>query len=168
MGFAYGGRVCLARQVMTDVVGNPEEERRADFYQQPWSQEAVSRYFYCKARRLGRGLALQPPSAWTRRFLQPNSLLPPLSDPAAPARVGTVSGGAQHINVSWSRFPPPHSLSPPHNSIKHGLFCVPSPDPPAENRPAPGLAWGSHHSTSITSFRVCLAPPPPSPSSISG
>lgn len=33
---------------MTDVVGNPEEERRAEFYNQPWSQEAVSRYFYCK------------------------------------------------------------------------------------------------------------------------
>lgn len=35
---------------MTDVVGNPEEERRAAFYQEPWSQEAVSRYFYCKVR----------------------------------------------------------------------------------------------------------------------
>lgn len=33
---------------MTDVVGNPEEERRAEFYHEPWSQEAVSRYFYCK------------------------------------------------------------------------------------------------------------------------
>ncbi|KPP62092.1 hypothetical protein Z043_119745 [Scleropages formosus] len=38
-------------KVMTDVVGNPEEERRAEFYNQPWSQEAVSRYFYCKVRR---------------------------------------------------------------------------------------------------------------------
>ncbi|ELR47618.1 SWI/SNF-related matrix-associated actin-dependent regulator of chromatin subfamily D member 3 [Bos mutus] len=37
-------------KVMTDVAGNPEEERRAEFYHQPWSQEAVSRYFYCKAR----------------------------------------------------------------------------------------------------------------------
>lgn len=35
-------------QVMTDVAGNPEEERRAELYHQPWSQEAVSRYFYCK------------------------------------------------------------------------------------------------------------------------
>lgn len=35
---------------MTDVAGNPEEERRAEFYHQPWSQEAVSRYFYCKVR----------------------------------------------------------------------------------------------------------------------
>lgn len=38
-------------KVMTDVAGNPEEERRAEFYHQPWSQEAVSRYFYCKVRR---------------------------------------------------------------------------------------------------------------------
>ncbi|XP_064301381.1 SWI/SNF-related matrix-associated actin-dependent regulator of chromatin subfamily D member 3 isoform X3 [Phalacrocorax carbo] len=30
-------------KVMTDVVGNPEEERRAEFYHEPWSQEAVSR-----------------------------------------------------------------------------------------------------------------------------
>ena len=35
---------------MTDVVGNPEEERRADFYYLPWSQEAVCRYFYSKVR----------------------------------------------------------------------------------------------------------------------
>uniref|UniRef100_A0A8C5NGU7 DM2 domain-containing protein n=2 Tax=Gouania willdenowi TaxID=441366 RepID=A0A8C5NGU7_GOUWI len=35
-------------KLMTDVVGNPEEERRAAFYHEPWSQEAVSRYFYCK------------------------------------------------------------------------------------------------------------------------
>ncbi|KAI1889260.1 hypothetical protein AGOR_G00177310 [Albula goreensis] len=38
-------------KVMTDVVGNPEEERRAEFYHQPWSQEAVSRYFYCKIQQ---------------------------------------------------------------------------------------------------------------------
>uniref|UniRef100_A0A2K5K0K6 DM2 domain-containing protein n=1 Tax=Colobus angolensis palliatus TaxID=336983 RepID=A0A2K5K0K6_COLAP len=38
-------------KVMTDVAGNPEEERRAEFYHQPWSQEAVSRYFYCKVWR---------------------------------------------------------------------------------------------------------------------
>uniref|UniRef100_A0A5F4W6V3 SWI/SNF related BAF chromatin remodeling complex subunit D3 n=1 Tax=Callithrix jacchus TaxID=9483 RepID=A0A5F4W6V3_CALJA len=39
-------------KVMTDVAGNPEEERRAEFYHQPWSQEAVSRYFYCKVWRV--------------------------------------------------------------------------------------------------------------------
>jgi len=37
---------CL--QTMTDVVANPEEERRAEFYYQPWAQEAVCRYFYSK------------------------------------------------------------------------------------------------------------------------
>jgi len=36
---------------MTDVAGNPEEERRADFYYQPWTQEAVCRYFYGKVSR---------------------------------------------------------------------------------------------------------------------
>jgi len=41
--------VCVwSEQTMTDVAGNPEEERRADFYYQPWAQEAVCRYFYGK------------------------------------------------------------------------------------------------------------------------
>ncbi|XP_015777698.1 PREDICTED: LOW QUALITY PROTEIN: SWI/SNF-related matrix-associated actin-dependent regulator of chromatin subfamily D member 1-like [Acropora digitifera] len=38
-------------KVMTDVVGNPEEERRADFFHLPWSQEAVCRYFYGKVQQ---------------------------------------------------------------------------------------------------------------------
>ncbi|XP_078254569.1 SWI/SNF-related matrix-associated actin-dependent regulator of chromatin subfamily D member 3-like [Rhinoraja longicauda] len=38
-------------KIMMDVVGSPEEERRAEFYQQSWSQEAVSRYFYCKIQQ---------------------------------------------------------------------------------------------------------------------
>ncbi|KAG7269558.1 hypothetical protein CRUP_029827 [Coryphaenoides rupestris] len=41
----------LDNKLMTDVVGNPEEERRAEFYHEPWSQEAVSRYFYCKIQQ---------------------------------------------------------------------------------------------------------------------
>uniref|UniRef100_A0A672LZI0 SWI/SNF related BAF chromatin remodeling complex subunit D3 n=1 Tax=Sinocyclocheilus grahami TaxID=75366 RepID=A0A672LZI0_SINGR len=41
----------LDNKLMTDTVGNPEEERRAEFYNQPWSQEAVSRYFYCKIQQ---------------------------------------------------------------------------------------------------------------------
>ena len=52
---------------MTDVVGNPEEERRAEFYHEPWSQEAVSRYFYCKVTcpggGEGRSLPISAPSA---------------------------------------------------------------------------------------------------------
>nr|XP_006824916.1 PREDICTED: SWI/SNF-related matrix-associated actin-dependent regulator of chromatin subfamily D member 1-like [Saccoglossus kowalevskii] len=38
-------------KIMTDVAGNPEEERRADFFFQPWAQEAVSRYFYGKVQQ---------------------------------------------------------------------------------------------------------------------
>ncbi|ESN96456.1 hypothetical protein HELRODRAFT_67796 [Helobdella robusta] len=47
-------------KIMTDVAGNPEEERYADFYHQPWAQEAVSRYFYNKVqqRRIELELAL--------------------------------------------------------------------------------------------------------------
>ena len=29
-------------------MGNPESERKAEFYQQPWCHEAVPRYFYSK------------------------------------------------------------------------------------------------------------------------
>ncbi|MEQ2164391.1 hypothetical protein GOODEAATRI_006302 [Goodea atripinnis] len=36
------------RQLMTDVTGNPEEERRTEFYQEPWVPEAVGRYVYSK------------------------------------------------------------------------------------------------------------------------
>jgi SWI/SNF-related matrix-associated actin-dependent regulator of chromatin subfamily D len=38
-------------KTMTDVVGNPEEERRSEFYYQPWTQEAVSRYFFTKVNQ---------------------------------------------------------------------------------------------------------------------
>uniref|UniRef100_T1JM85 DM2 domain-containing protein n=1 Tax=Strigamia maritima TaxID=126957 RepID=T1JM85_STRMM len=38
-------------KTMTDVVGNPEEERHAEFYYQPWAQEAVCRYFYSKVQQ---------------------------------------------------------------------------------------------------------------------
>jgi hypothetical protein len=31
-------------KTMTDVAGNPEEERRVDFYYQPWVTEGVCRY----------------------------------------------------------------------------------------------------------------------------
>ena len=35
---------------MTDQAGNPEEERRSDFFYQPWTQEGVCRYFYGKVQ----------------------------------------------------------------------------------------------------------------------
>lgn len=44
---------CRDLKTMTDVVGNPEEERRAEFYFQPWAQEAVCRYFYSKVGTWG-------------------------------------------------------------------------------------------------------------------
>jgi len=37
-------------KVMQDVAGNPEEERRSDFFYQPWTQEGVLRYFYSKVQ----------------------------------------------------------------------------------------------------------------------
>ncbi len=46
---------------MTDVVGNPEEERHAEFYYEPWSQEAVCRYFYGKV-----GLSWKLAALWDR------------------------------------------------------------------------------------------------------
>lgn len=38
-------------KVMTDQNGNSEEERMSDFFFQPWTQEAVSRYFYSKIQQ---------------------------------------------------------------------------------------------------------------------
>jgi SWI/SNF-related matrix-associated actin-dependent regulator of chromatin subfamily D len=38
-------------KTMTDVVGNPEEERRSEFYYQSWAQEGVSRYFFTKVNQ---------------------------------------------------------------------------------------------------------------------
>uniref|UniRef100_A0A3B4C3F7 DM2 domain-containing protein n=2 Tax=Pygocentrus nattereri TaxID=42514 RepID=A0A3B4C3F7_PYGNA len=35
-------------KLMTDTAGNPEEERRSEFYQAPWVQEAVGRYVFSK------------------------------------------------------------------------------------------------------------------------
>ncbi|XP_013410680.1 SWI/SNF-related matrix-associated actin-dependent regulator of chromatin subfamily D member 1 isoform X5 [Lingula anatina] len=38
-------------KTMTDVAGNPEEERHTNYYYQPWAQEAVCRYFYGKVQQ---------------------------------------------------------------------------------------------------------------------
>uniref|UniRef100_A0A6Q2Z318 DM2 domain-containing protein n=1 Tax=Esox lucius TaxID=8010 RepID=A0A6Q2Z318_ESOLU len=38
-------------KLMTDVAGNPEEERRTEFYQAPWVPEAVGRYVYSKVQQ---------------------------------------------------------------------------------------------------------------------
>ena len=42
---------CQDLKTMTDMVGNPEEEHWAEFYFQPWAQEAVCRYFYSKVQQ---------------------------------------------------------------------------------------------------------------------
>ncbi|RLV82892.1 hypothetical protein DV515_00016538 [Chloebia gouldiae] len=41
----------LDAKIITDVIGNPEEERRAEFYQQPWAQEAVGRHIFAKVQQ---------------------------------------------------------------------------------------------------------------------
>lgn len=42
-------KMCILKfQTITDAVGNSEEECRAEFYNQPWIQEAVNRYLYSK------------------------------------------------------------------------------------------------------------------------
>ncbi|XP_003222633.2 SWI/SNF-related matrix-associated actin-dependent regulator of chromatin subfamily D member 2 [Anolis carolinensis] len=38
-------------KIITDVVGNPEEERRVEFYEQPWMQEAVGRHIFAKVQQ---------------------------------------------------------------------------------------------------------------------
>ncbi|TFK10822.1 kinesin heavy chain isoform 5C [Platysternon megacephalum] len=38
-------------KIITDVIGNPEEERRADFYHQPWAQEAAGRHIFAKVQQ---------------------------------------------------------------------------------------------------------------------
>ncbi|XP_053368101.1 SWI/SNF-related matrix-associated actin-dependent regulator of chromatin subfamily D member 2 [Clarias gariepinus] len=38
-------------KLMTDTAGNPEEERRSEFYQAPWIQEAVGRYVFSKVQQ---------------------------------------------------------------------------------------------------------------------
>ena len=37
---------------MTDVSGNAEEERLSEFYNQPWIEEAVHRYFYRQVKQI--------------------------------------------------------------------------------------------------------------------
>uniref|UniRef100_A0A671SQ69 SWI/SNF-related matrix-associated actin-dependent regulator of chromatin subfamily D member 2-like n=1 Tax=Sinocyclocheilus anshuiensis TaxID=1608454 RepID=A0A671SQ69_9TELE len=38
-------------KLMTDTVGNPEEERRTEFYHSPWVKEAVGRYIFSKVQQ---------------------------------------------------------------------------------------------------------------------
>ncbi|KTF94884.1 hypothetical protein cypCar_00020593 [Cyprinus carpio] len=38
-------------KLMTDTVGNPEEERKTEFYHSPWVKEAVGRYIFSKVQQ---------------------------------------------------------------------------------------------------------------------
>nr|XP_030725166.1 LOW QUALITY PROTEIN: SWI/SNF-related matrix-associated actin-dependent regulator of chromatin subfamily D member 2-like [Globicephala melas] len=38
-------------KIITDVIGNPEEERQAAFYQKPWAQEPVGRHIIAKVQQ---------------------------------------------------------------------------------------------------------------------
>jgi SWI/SNF-related matrix-associated actin-dependent regulator of chromatin subfamily D len=38
-------------KTMHDLNGNPEEERKAQFFYEPWTDEAVCRYFYNKVQQ---------------------------------------------------------------------------------------------------------------------
>ncbi|XP_062859311.1 SWI/SNF-related matrix-associated actin-dependent regulator of chromatin subfamily D member 2 [Trichomycterus rosablanca] len=38
-------------KLMTDTAGNPEQERRSEFYHAPWFQEAVGRYIFSKVQQ---------------------------------------------------------------------------------------------------------------------
>ena len=51
--FIYKWIVSQSRDLkaMKDLSGNSEEERYANFYQEPWTDEAVSRYFYNKVQQ---------------------------------------------------------------------------------------------------------------------
>ncbi|KAJ8245932.1 hypothetical protein GJAV_G00261840 [Gymnothorax javanicus] len=42
---------CRDLKLMTDVAGNPEEERRTEFYDAPWVPEAVGRYIFSKVQQ---------------------------------------------------------------------------------------------------------------------
>ncbi|GCB68162.1 hypothetical protein scyTo_0000834 [Scyliorhinus torazame] len=42
---------CRDYKIMTDIIGNPEEERRAEFYHEPWTQEGVGRFIFSKVQQ---------------------------------------------------------------------------------------------------------------------
>ena len=98
---------CFA-QIITDVIGNPEEERRAEFYQQPWAQEAVGRHIFAKVGsgpcRWGAAAGL----GWQRGGVslgQPLSPRQPLSLPDWPS---SPPGPAASAGTGTSARDPPH------------------------------------------------------------
>lgn len=92
-------------QIITDVIGNPEEERRAEFYQQPWAQEAVGRHIFAKVSwGGGRGAGGAGTHPWDPGQRPPCPLTAAVSPgPAAPAGTGTSARDPPHLR----RGPPP-------------------------------------------------------------
>ena len=88
MGIAFSSAPG-ALQIITDVTGNPEEERRAAFYHQPWAQEAVGRHIFAKVRRLCPGW---PGGHTGGQGGQPGLSRWSVPAPGAAAKAGTGTG----------------------------------------------------------------------------
>lgn len=94
----------LLMQTMTDVVGNPEEERRAEFYFQPWAQEAVCRYFYSKVGAVPehKGNDTSRASDARCRLAMSQAVVPVLSSGAAEAaRIRASPRNPKYIGLLW-------------------------------------------------------------------
>lgn len=105
-------------QIITDVIGNPEEERRAAFYHQPWAQEAVGRHIFAKVRLC----PVCPPAVVSSRGLSCRAL----PSPGAAATAGTGAGAWNSPDLT-AQGPPP--LCP---------ALEPSPPPPGrDHHPGP-------------------------------
>lgn len=89
-------------QIITDVIGNPEEERRAEFYQQPWAQEAVGRHIFAKVSSGWDGVGMAVTEPWEpgqRPSL--TAAVPPGA--AAPAGTGTSARDPPHLRRAGRR-----------------------------------------------------------------
>lgn len=93
----------FSSQIITDVIGNPEEERRAAFYHQPWAQEAVGRHIFAKVRLCHFGLLL----------LRSSSLRHALSSSGAAAKAGTGTGAGNSPDLTAQGLPLPSFLPCP-------------------------------------------------------
>ena len=49
--YVYDRLTNSTSQVMLNIEGDPEEERKAEFYQKDWLKEGVCRYFYTKVQQ---------------------------------------------------------------------------------------------------------------------
>lgn len=118
---------------MTDVAGNPEEERRAEFYHQPWSQEAVSRYFYCKVME-----ALEHEASFS--FSPKRGLACHLATAFAAAYAQRLSTTLHpHAVVSWL----PDSSGEGVPLVTHQGHCNPAPAHASSKDPAAQAGAGA-------------------------